>query len=86
MAAVGGMCHAPMSALYYHAPRQLAAVRLTSGERSRFLKLSADGSSYVVPVRDKLWDDESLIVYEFAGEGAAPTAPAAQKEQGAAAP
>ena len=68
MAVVGGMCHAPMTALYYRAPKRLAAVRLTSGERSRPLTLSADRNSYVVPVRDKDWDNESLITYEFASE------------------
>lgn len=68
MAAVGGMCHAPMTALYYRAPKRLAAVRLTSGERSRLLTLSADRNSYVVPVRNKDWDNESLITYEFASD------------------
>lgn len=73
MAAVGGMCHAPMSALYYRAPKQLTAVRLTSGERSRLLRMSADANSYVVPVRDKEWDNESLIEYEFASDTPAGT-------------
>ncbi|MEW7849226.1 hypothetical protein AB2N08_11040 [Massilia aurea] len=86
MAAVGGMCHAPMSALYYRAPGQLAAVRLTSGERSRFLTLSADRHSYIVPVRAKEWDNESLIVYEFAPEPDAAPTETPQTTQGAAAP
>lgn len=82
MAAVGGMCHAPMAALYYRAPQRLAAVRLTSGERSRLLTLSADAGSFIVPLRDKSWDDESLIVYEFAPM----PAPTPASEQGAATP
>jgi hypothetical protein len=87
MAVVGGMCHAPMTALYYRAPKRLEAVRLTSGERSRLLTLSEDHHSFIVPVRSKEWDNESLITYEFAANAqqAAP-AQAAQKEQGAEAP
>lgn len=92
MAVVGGMCHAPMTALYYRAPKRLEAVRLTSGERSRFLTLSEDHHSYIVPVRSKEWDDDSLITYEFAAEAQQATPPqaapmqAAQKQQGAEAP
>ena len=82
MAAVGGMCHAPMTALYYRAPKRLAAVRLTSGERSRLLRLSDDANSFIVPVRDKDWDNESLIEYEFASDAPA----VAAKEAGATAP
>lgn len=87
MAVVGGMCHAPMTALYYRAPKRLAAARLTSGERSRLLTLSEDHHSFIVPVRSKEWDNESLITYEFAADTqqAAPLQ-AAQKEQGAEAP
>lgn len=62
---------------------QLAAAMLTSGERTRKQTLAKDGNSYIVPLRDKTWDDESLIVYQFA-EDAPPAAP--QKEEGAAAP
>jgi hypothetical protein len=87
MAVVGGMCHAPMTALSYRAPKRLAAARLTSGERSRLLTLSEDHHSFIVPVRSKEWDNESLITYEFATDTqqAAPLQ-AAQKEQGAEAP
>jgi hypothetical protein len=92
MAVVGGMCHAPMTALSYRAPKRLAAARLTSGERSRLLTLSEDHHSFIVPVRSKEWDNESLITYEFATDTqqAAPLQAAplqtAQKEQGAEAP
>jgi len=80
LTAAGGMCRAPMTVLSYRAPKQLASVTLVSGERSRPLKLGKDPGTYIVPLRDKAWDDESLIVYQFAGDAAAP------KEQGAAAP
>lgn len=85
MALAGGMCRAPMSALYYRPPKRLAAAVLTSGERQRPLTLTKNGDFYIVPLRDRSWDDESLIVYHFAD--AAPAAePAPQKEEGAAAP
>jgi len=80
MAAAGGMCRAPMTALYYRTARPLASATLVSGERSRVLTLGVDRSTYIVPLRSKEWDDESLIVYRYADETAAP------KEQGAAAP
>lgn len=80
MSAVGGMCHSPMTALWYRAPKRLVSATLVSGERSRPLTLNAGGDSFIVPVRAKEWDNESLIVYRFA-DAAAPepavTAPAA---------
>lgn len=82
MAAAGGMCRAPMTALHYRPPKRLASAVLTSGERRRTLTLKNGGDFYVVPLRDSSWDDESLIVYQFADE--APAAP--PKEEGAAAP
>jgi hypothetical protein len=81
MSAVGGMCHAPMTALWYRAPKRLAGATLVSGEGSRPLRLSADGSTYIVPLRDKEWDNESLIVYRFADAAA----PASTPDAGAAA-
>lgn len=84
MSAVGGMCHSPMTSLSYRVPQKLAAVTLVSGERSRPLRLAENGHSYIVPVRDKEWDNDSLIVYRFADADAEP-APA-PTEQGAAAP
>ena len=82
MAAVGGMCHSPMTALSYRPPKPLAAAVLTSGERTRTLTLRKDGNSFIVPLRDTSWDDESMIVYQFAD--AAPAAP--PQNEGATAP
>lgn len=70
----GGMCHAPMISLFYRAPKVLTSATLVSGERKQALKLHQQGTGFIVPVRDKNWDDESLIVFEYA-EGAAPAAP-----------
>lgn len=71
MSAVGGMCHSPMTALWYRAPKRLVSATLVSGERSRPLTLNAGGDSFIVPVRAKEWDNESLIVYRFV-DAAAP--------------
>jgi hypothetical protein len=78
LTAAGGMCRAPMTVLSYRAPKRLASVTLVSGERSRALKLGKDTSTYIVPLRDKEWDDESLIVYKFADADADAPAPAQQ--------
>lgn len=77
MSAVGGMCHSPMTALSYRTAKRLASATLVSGERSRPLKLGADGHTYIVPLRDKEWDNESLIVYRFADAAVTAPAPAA---------
>lgn len=79
----GGLCHAPMIALGYRAPRPVTAVHLVSGERTQALTVQDNGRGYVLPVRDKSWNDETLVVYQFAD--AAPAAPA-PKEEGVAAP
>lgn len=80
--AAGGFCRAPLVTMRYRAPQRLAAVNVISGERTAPLALMEGGRSFVVPLRDKSWDDDSLIVYQFA-DGATP---APQKEEGAAAP
>lgn len=81
LAVAGGMCRAPMTVLHYRAPRPLASVALVSGERSSALKLDGARGTFIVPLRDTSWNDDSLIVYTFAD-----AAPAAPTEQGAAAP
>lgn len=67
----GGMCNAPMIGLAYRPPQRIKAANLVSGERKQALRLIGDGAGVVVPLRDKSWDDDSLVVYEFA----APEAP-----------
>lgn len=71
----GGMCHAPLIGLFYRAPKPLAAATLVSGERKQALALHNKGTGFLAPLRDKSWDDDSLIVYEFADEKEAPEAP-----------
>jgi len=64
--AAGGMCKLPMTGYTYRAPRPLASVTLVSGERKSRLPVMASGTQFYVPMRDKGWDDETLVVYEFA--------------------
>jgi hypothetical protein len=68
--AAGGMCHAPLIALHYWAPRPVKSVTLVSGERRQALAVVADGRGFMPPIKDLGWDDDSLFVYEFADQPA----------------
>lgn len=70
--AAGGLCRLPMVGYVYRAPQRLASVTVVSGERKARLPLHGAGEGYHAPLRDPSWDDESLVVYEFAGASAKP--------------
>ena len=64
--ATGGLCNLPMTGYVYRAPKRLASVSVVSGERRSRLFMLAGGEGFHAPLRDKSWDDEALVVYEFA--------------------
>lgn len=64
--AAGGLCRLPMTGYIYRAPKRLASATVVSGERKARLPLHGNGEGYHAPLRDKSWDDEALVVYEFA--------------------
>lgn len=66
--AAGGMCNLPMVGYIFRAPKRLASATVVSGERKARLALHANGAGYMVPMRDKSWDNDALVVYEFAEE------------------
>lgn len=72
-AAAGGMCNLPMVGYVYRAPRALASATVVSGERRQALVLHEKGSAFMAPLRDKSWDNEALVVYEFIEPKAAAT-------------
>ena len=64
--AAGGMCRLPMVGYVYRAPRRLASATVVSGTRREALGLHENGAAYMAPLRDKSWDNDALVVYEFA--------------------
>lgn len=71
-AAAGGLCRVPMVAYPYRAPRRLASATVVSGAHKAALPLYLGGAAYMAPLRDKSWDDDALVVYEFAEVSATP--------------
>lgn len=63
--AAGGICNLPMVGYVFRAPRRLASATVVSGERKAALALHENGVGYLAPLRDKGWDNEALVVYEF---------------------
>ncbi|RZA33854.1 MAG: hypothetical protein EOP92_18715 [Lysobacteraceae bacterium] len=64
--AAGGICNLPMVGYVFRAPKRLASATVVSGERRAKLALHANGDGYMAPLRDKSWDNDALVVYEFA--------------------
>ena len=64
--AAGGLCNLPMVGYIYRAPKRIVSASVVSGERKAGLPLHGNGEGYHAPLRDKSWDDEALIVVEFA--------------------
>ncbi|MEX5746838.1 hypothetical protein [Massilia sp. X63] len=64
--AAGGLCNLPMVGYVYRAPRKLASATAVAGERKLALVLHENGEAYMAPLRDKSWDNDTLVVYEFA--------------------
>jgi hypothetical protein len=65
LSVAGGLCHTSMVALYYAAPQPVKAIALVSGERRQPLQVDKDGRRYSIPLYDRSWNDETLVVYEF---------------------
>ncbi len=63
--ATGGLCNLPMVGYIYRSPKPLAKATLVSGSRKAGLPLQPHGEGYTVPLRDKSWDNDTLVVYEF---------------------
>lgn len=72
-AAAGGICNLPMVGYIFRSPRRLASAMVVSGERKEALPLHGNGEGYYAPIRDKRWDNEALVMYEFAETTAAVT-------------
>lgn len=70
--AAGGLCRLPMTGYIYRAPKRLVSATVVSGERKARLPLIDGGAGYHAPLRDKRWDDDALVVYEFAEAPPAP--------------
>lgn len=64
--AAGGICQLPMVGYIFRAPKRLASATVVSGGRKAGLALHEGGAGYMVPMRDKSWDNDALVVYEYA--------------------
>ncbi|WP_051781118.1 hypothetical protein [Janthinobacterium agaricidamnosum] len=62
---VGGPCHSSMVAVLFHAPRRLSAVTAVSGERRATLSLGKQKVSYIAPLHDMTWNDDTLLELTF---------------------
>jgi hypothetical protein len=71
LSVAGGLCHTGMVALHYAAPRPVKAITMVSGERRQPLQVLKDGQRFRIPLHDGSWNDETLVVYEFADKPAA---------------
>jgi hypothetical protein len=72
--AAGGICNMPMVGYVFRMPQRLLSATVVSGERRAALALHEGGIGYLAPLRDKRWDDDALIVFEFKQETAPGTA------------
>jgi hypothetical protein len=66
LSVAGGLCHTGMVALHYAAPRAVKAITLVSGERREPLQVFKDSQRFRIPLHDSSWNDETLVVYDFA--------------------
>ncbi|WP_288379642.1 hypothetical protein [uncultured Massilia sp.] len=73
--AAGGICNLPMTAYLFRAPQRLLSATVVSGDRKSGLPLRDNGNGFQAPLRDKNWDNDALIVYEFADAAAATAKP-----------
>jgi hypothetical protein len=64
--ATGGICKLPMVAYVYRAPKPLQSAMVVSGARREALALDAGGRIFTAPLRNKEWDNDALIVFQFA--------------------
>jgi len=61
----GGICHISSSNFAYSvkAPKPIKAATLVSGDKKQ--QLSINRQSFLLPIHDKSWNDESTIEFEF---------------------
>lgn len=71
--ATGSLCRLPMTGYTFRSPQRLASATLVAGERRLGLPLLGKGEGFQAPLRDKSWDDEALVTFEFAEAQQAPT-------------
>jgi hypothetical protein len=64
---LGGLCHSSQVMLHYEAPRELASATLVSGERRQTLVIDEKNHRvFSPPLSDATWNDDALVLYEFA--------------------
>lgn len=71
--AAGSLCRLPMTGYNFRSPQRLASATLVAGERRIGLPLFGKGEGFQAPLRDRSWDDEALVMFEFAEAPQAPT-------------
>lgn len=67
--ALGGLCHTSLARIGFRTPRALAAATLVAGERREALaanRIGKDGETFMPPLHDRSWPDDTLIEFVFA--------------------
>jgi hypothetical protein len=64
----GGPCHSNLISVMFPASQPLSRVQMVSGERRADVKLAANGKSYVPPLYDAKWNDDTLLEFTPAGQ------------------
>ncbi len=62
---VGGPCNSSMVSVLFHTPQRLSAVTAVSGERQAALPLGKQKVSYIPPLHDAAWNDDTLLELTF---------------------
>ncbi|CUI07972.1 hypothetical protein [Massilia antarctica] len=71
LATLGGPCRTSRVHVIQLAPRALAGYRMVAGERNVTAPAGAvgpDGMTYVAPLHDASWPDDTLVEFELAGQ------------------
>ena len=63
--ALGGPCNFSKFKISFQEPRKLVSATLVSGDRRLSLPVSNNGESFIPPLHDKAWNDDSLIDLVF---------------------
>lgn len=64
--AAGGPCSSKNINVVFAAAKKGTSASLVAGERRIPLELAPDGLRYIAPLHDKSWNDDALVVLEFA--------------------
>jgi hypothetical protein len=70
--ALGGACHSSMIKVIFREPRPIAEIWIVSGQRREALprqRIRADRISFVPPLDDDSWPDDTLLEFKFANAG-----------------